>query len=291
MAVAVGRGVSHRIPTRKSPSLRALFAPISYALLTLLAVACVIPFIWMVLTALKPDSEVFNLAWLPSRPAWENFPRAFTFFPFARFLSNTLIVATGGTALNLVTSVLAAYAFARLRFRGRDALFLLYLGTLMIPQQVTIVPLFLMMRQVGWVDTFWALILPSAFHALGVFLLRQFFMSIPRELEESALIDGAGRLRILGQIILPLSKPALATLAVFTFIREWNAFLWPLIVTTSPEMRTLPVGLSLFNGQYGTEWHLLMAAATVTLLPTLLIFAVAQRYFVEGIALTGFGGR
>jgi multiple sugar transport system permease protein len=268
-----------------------LFAPASYTLLTVLAVACLIPFVWMVLTALKPDTEVFNLAWLPSRPAWENFPRAFTYFPFARFLSNTVVVAVGATGLHLVTSILAAYAFARLRFRGRDALFLLYLGTLMIPQQVTIVPLFLMMRDIGWVDTFWALILPSAFHALGVFLLRQFFLSIPRELEESALIDGAGRLRILLQIILPLSKPALATLAVFTFIREWNAFLWPLIVTTSPEMRTLPVGLSLFNGQYGTEWHLLMAAATVTLLPTLLIFALAQRYFVQGIALTGFGGR
>jgi multiple sugar transport system permease protein len=267
------------------------FAATSYVLLTLLAAVCLVPFVWMFLTALKPDAEVFNLAWLPSRPAWENFPRAFTYFPFARFLGNTIFVAVGGTTLHLLTSVLAAYAFARLRFRGRDALFLLYLGTLMIPQQVTIVPLFLMMRDIGWVDTFWALILPSAFHALGVFLLRQFFMSIPRELEESALIDGAGRLRILWRIILPLSKPALATLAVFTFIREWNSFLWPLIVTTSPEMRTLPVGLSLFNGQYGTEWHLLMAAATVTLLPTLLIFAIAQRYFVEGIALTGFGGR
>jgi multiple sugar transport system permease protein len=148
-----------------------------------------------------------------------------------------------------------------------------------------------MMRDIGWLDTFWALILPSAFHALGVFLLRQFFMTIPRELEESALIDGAGRLRILWRIILPLSKPALATLGVFTFIREWNSFLWPLIATTSPDMRVLSVGLTLFTGQYGTEWHLLMAAATVTLLPTLLVFAFAQRYFIEGIALTGFGGR
>lgn len=267
------------------------FEFVSYPALTVLALACLTPFVWMLLTAFKPDNEVFNMAWLPSRLAWENFPRAFTFFPFARFLTNTIVVAVGSTGVHLLTSVLAAYAFARLRFRGREVLFLLYLGTLMIPQQVTIVPLFLMMRAAGWVDTFWALILPSAFHALGVFLLRQFFMTIPRELEESALIDGAGRLRILLRIILPLSKPALATLAVFTFIREWNAFLWPLIVTTSPEMRTLPVGLSLFNGQYGTEWHLLMAAATVTLLPTLLIFAIAQRYFVEGIALTGFGGR
>jgi multiple sugar transport system permease protein len=270
---------------------RALKAPVSYVLLTLLAAACLVPFVWMVLTALKPEDEVFSRTWLPSTLAWWNFPRAFTFFPFARFLSNTMIVAVGGTALHLVTSILAAYAFARLRFRGREVLFFLYLGTLMIPQQVTIVPLFLMMREVGWVDTFWALIIPTAFHALGVFLLRQFFLTIPRELEESAFIDGAGRLRILWQIILPLSKPALATLAVFTFIREWNAFLWPLIATTSPEMRTLSVGLSLFTGQYGTEWHLLMAAATVTLLPTILVFVLAQRYFVQGIAMTGFGGR
>jgi len=271
--------------------LPSLFAPFSYIVLTLLAAACLVPFVWMLLTAFKPDNEVFSRALLPSRLAWENFPRAFAFFPFARFLFNTMVVAVGSTGLHLVTSCLAAYAFARLRFRGREVLFLVYLGTLMVPQQVTIVPLFLMMQNIGWVDTFWALILPGAFHALGVFLLRQFFMTIPRELEESAFIDGASRLRILWQIILPLSKPALATLAVFTFIREWNSFLWPLIVTTSPDMRMLSVGLSLFSGQYGTEWHLLMAAATVTLLPTLLIFAFAQRYFVEGIALTGFGGR
>jgi multiple sugar transport system permease protein len=264
---------------------------VSYVLLTLLAVTCLVPFVWMLLTAFKPDNEVFNKAWVPSRLAWENFARAFTFFPFARFLVNTTVVAIGSTGLHLVTSCLAAYAFARLRFRGREPLFLLYLGTLMVPQQVTIVPLFLMMREVAWVDTFWALILPGAFHALGVFLLRQFFMTIPRELEESAFIDGASRLRILWQIILPLSRPALATLALFTFIREWNSFLWPLIVTTSPEMRTLSVGLTLFTGQYGTEWNLLMAAATVTLLPTLVLFAVAQRYFVAGIALSGFGGR
>jgi multiple sugar transport system permease protein len=168
---------------------------------------------------------------------------------------------------------------------------MLYLGTLMVPQQVTIVPLFLMMRAVGWIDTFAALILPSAFHALGVFLLRQFFLTIPRELEEAALMDGAGHLRILWQVILPLSRPALATLALFTFIREWNAFLWPLIATNQQPMRTVAVGLSLFMGQYGTEWHLLMAAATVTLLPVLVLFLLAQRYFIEGVALTGFGGR
>jgi multiple sugar transport system permease protein len=267
--------------------------PLSYLLLGGLALLTLTPFLWMVDTAVKPQNEVLTNppTWLPSHLAWTNFPQAFTFFPFGRFLLNTLVVASGATGLQTVLAVLAAYAFARLRFPGRDLLFLLYLGTLMIPQQVTIVPLFLMMRSLGWIDTFMALILPSAFHALGVFLLRQFFLTLPRELEESAVMDGAGRLRILWQIILPLSRPAVATLVLFTFIREWNAFLWPLIATSSPDMRTVSVGLTLFIGQYGTEWHLMMAAASVTLLPTLVVFALAQRHYIEGIALTGFGGR
>jgi multiple sugar transport system permease protein len=270
-----------------------LARPIAYIVLTLLAALVILPFVWMVLTALKPQNEVMTNppTWLPSRLAWDNFPRAMSFFPFDRFLVNTVFVAAGATGLQMLTACLAAYAFARLHFRGRNALFLLYLGTLMVPQQVTIVPLFLMMRSVGWIDTFAALILPSAFHALGVFLLRQFFLTIPRELEEAAIMDGAGRLRILWQVILPLSKPALATLALFTFIREWNAFLWPLIATNQTQMRTVAVGLSLFMGQYGTEWHLLMAASTITLLPALVVFLLAQRYFIEGVALTGFGGR
>ena len=268
-------------------------AALSYPVLAVLAAACLIPFVWMVLTGLKPDSEVMSNppTWIPSVFKWSNFGRAFSAFPFARFLANTLWVAVAATGLQMITSTLAAYAFARLRFRGRDVLFLLYLGTLMIPQQVTIVPLFLLMRDLGWVNTFNALILPGAFSAFGVFLLRQFFLTIPQELEEAALMDGAVRLRILSQIIVPLSGPALATLAVFTFVREWNAFLWPLIVTSSPEMRVVSVGLTLFMGQYGTEWNLLMAAATVTVLPTIAVFALAQRYFVQGIALSGFGSR
>lgn len=268
-------------------------AAFSYTALAILAGACVIPFVWMVLTGLKPDSEVMTNppTWIPSVVKWSNFGRAFSAFPFARFLANTLWVAVAATGLQLVTSTLAAYAFARLRFPGRNVLFLLYLGTLMIPQQVTIVPLFLLMRDLGWVNTFNALILPGAFNAFGVFLLRQFFLTIPHELEEAALMDGAVRLRILWQIIVPLSGPALATLAVFTFVREWNAFLWPLIVTSSPEMRVVSVGLTLFMGQYGTDWNLLMAAATVTVLPTIAVFVLAQRYFVQGIALSGFGSR
>jgi multiple sugar transport system permease protein len=265
----------------------------SYLALTLLALLCLVPFVWMALTALKPENEVMTNPprLLPSVLAWWNFPRAFTFYPFGRFLWNTLLVAVAATLLQTAVAVLAAYAFARLRFPGRNLLFMAYLGTLMIPQQVTIVPLFLMIRATGLADTYWALILPSAFHAFGVFLMRQFLMTLPRELEESAYIDGASRLRVLWQVLLPLSRPALVTLILFTFIREWNAFLWPLIATRTLEMRTVAVGLTLFTGQYGTEWHLLMAAATVTIIPSLIIFAFAQRYYIEGIALSGFGGR
>jgi multiple sugar transport system permease protein len=275
------------------PAARSGLPAFNHVVLAPVALVVLLPFIWMILTALKPQNEVMTNppTWIPTRLALENFPRSMSFFPFDRFLLNTLVVALGATALQMLTACLAAYAFARLRFRGRNVLFLVYLGTLMIPQQVTVVPLFLMMRSLGWIDTFAALILPSAFHALGVFLLRQFFLTIPRELEEAAVMDGAGRLRILWQLMLPLSRPALATLALFTFIREWNSFLWPLIATNQAQMRTVAVGLSLFQGQYGTEWHLLMAASTITLLPALVLFLLTQRYFIEGVALTGFGGR
>ena len=280
-------------PASQPTLLPMLLRGFSYVALTALAVLCLIPFVWMALTALKPENEVMTNPprWLPSMLAWWNFPRAFTFYPFDRFLWNTLLVAVAATLLQTVVAILAAYAFARLRFPGRNVLFMAYLGTLMIPHQVTIVPLFLMMRSANLADTYWALILPSAFHAFGVFLMRQFLLTLPRELEESAYIDGASRLRVLWRVLLPLSRPALATLVLFTFIREWNAFLWPLIATRSLEMRTVAVGLTLFTGQYGTEWHLLMAAATVTIIPSLIIFTLCQRYYIEGIALSGFGGR
>src|SRR4051794_3553642 len=290
MMQAPVRVVSAGTSSRLLPT---LLRTVSYPALTLLAILCLIPFVWMALTALKPENEVMTNPprWLPSVLAWSNFPRAFSFYPFGRFLWNTLLVAAAATVLQTFVAVLAAYAFARLRFPGRNVLFMAYLGTLMIPQQVTIVPLFLMMRATNLADTYWALILPSAFHAFGVFLMRQFLLTLPRELEESAYIDGASRFRVLWQVLLPLSRPALATLVLFTFIREWNAFLWPLIATRTLEMRTVAVGLTLFTGQYGTEWHLLMAAATVTIIPSLIVFTFAQRYYIEGIALSGFGGR
>jgi multiple sugar transport system permease protein len=196
-----------------------------------------------------------------------------------------------GTVVVCVTSVLSAYAFARLRFRFRDRLFVLYLGTLMVPQEVTVVPMFILMQQFGWVDGYAALIFPWAFTAFGTFLLRQFFLTIPNELEEAATIDGAGRLRILLQVVVPIAKPAVAVLAAFTFINYWNSFLWPLIIVNSRDMATVPLGLNLFLSQNGNQWHLLMAASAISMLPTVLMVVLLQRHLVRGIALSGLGGR
>lgn len=265
---------------------------LTYICIIICALFSLIPFIMMISTALKPENEVFSKvnSLVGSRIAWENFENAWNFVPFGNFFTNTIIVSFTVTILVLLTSALSAYAFARLNFPGRDLLFLLYLSTLMIPSQVTIIPQFILMNKFDWVDKYPALILPCAFTAFGTFLLRQFFMSIPKELEDAAKIDGCNYFTIFFKIILPLSKSALASLAVFTFTAQWNSFLWPLIVTSSDHMKTLSVGLSMFQGIYGTEWHLLMAASTIVTIPTVIIFAFLQRYLVEGISLTGMGG-
>jgi multiple sugar transport system permease protein len=272
---------------------KAILKTISYIGLTICATLTLIPFIWMVLTALKPGNEVFTNppTIIGSKLAWGNFAEAWNFFPFDRFFLNTVYVSAAITILELLTASLAAYAFARLRFPGRDKLFLLYLGTLMIPGQVTIVPQFILINYFGWIDTYQALILPNAFTAFGTFLLRQFFLTIPYELEEAARMDGCSRFGTFFRIILPLSKPALATLAVFSFVSQWNSFMWPLIITNTDEMKTLSVGLRMFQGVYSTEWHYMMAASSIAVVPTLILFAFLQRYLVEGITLSGLGGR
>ena len=268
-------------------------SPISHVLLLLVALLWLFPFIWMVSTALKPNAAVFEL---PPRLVsgalqWDNFAGAWNYVPFGRFMLNGLLVAGVGTLLVLASSSLAAYAFARLRFPGRDRLFVAYLGTLMVPQEVIVVPMFILMKNLGWVDSYQALILPWAFTAFGTFLLRQFFLTIPRELEDAARVDGASRLRILWNVIVPMAVPALAVLAVFTFINYWNSFLWPLIIVNSQAHATVPLGLNMFMGQFGSQWNYLMAASTISMLPSLLLVLATQRYLVEGIALTGFGGR
>lgn len=260
----------------------------------MLGIACFvvfIPFLWMILTSLKSDKEVLSSSFIGSRLAWENYSRAWDFFPFGSFFINSLLVAITGTILVLITSSLSGYAFSRLRFRGRDRLFGAYLMTLMIPQQVIVVPMFLLMKELGWVNSYWALIIPWAFTAFGTFLLRQFYLTIPFELDEAAKIDGCNHFGIYFRILLPLIKPGLATLAVFTFIGYWNGFLWPLIITNEQELFTLPLGLQMFHGQYSTQWNLLMAAATMTTLPSFFVYLIAQRYIVEGISISGLGGR
>ncbi|MGI8459637.1 MAG: carbohydrate ABC transporter permease [Propionibacteriaceae bacterium] len=278
---------------RKNQVDRARPAVLSQILLTVVLVIFLVPFVWMVATALKPGSEVFTTP--PSLVGTElrfaNFSEAWNYVPFGRYMLNGLIVAVLGTLLVCVTSIFAAYAFARLTFKGRELIFLLYLVTLMVPQEVMIVPMFILMQQFGWINTYQALILPWAFSAFGTFLLRQFFLGIPTELEEAARVDGANRMRVLLQVVLPIARPAVAVLAVFTFINYWNSFLWPLIITNSADMFTVPVGLNGFLGQQGSQWHLLMAASTISMLPTVIMVLLLQRHLVRGIALSGLGGR
>jgi multiple sugar transport system permease protein len=284
-------------PARSSRSRRRVDrtrpAPLSQILLTVVLIIFLIPFIWMISTALKPASEVFASppTLIGSQLRFANFSEAWSYVPFGRYMINGMVVAVLGTLLVCVTSILAAYAFARLEFRGRELVFLLYLITLMVPQEVMIVPMFILMQQFGWTNSYQALILPWAFSAFGTFLLRQFFLNIPKELEEAALVDGANRMRILLAVVLPIARPAVAVLAVFTFINYWNSFLWPLIITNSTDRFTVPVGLNGFLGQQGSQWHLLMAASTISMLPTVVVVLLLQRHLVRGIALSGLGGR
>jgi len=215
-----------------------------------------------------------------------NYATALNSLPFDRYFFNSLLVATSVTLLQLLTSSLAAYAFARLRFKGRDTIFFLYLIGLMIPFPVLLLPNFLMIRQLGWFDSYLALIVPPAFSAFSIFLLRQYYRGIPLDYDESARIDGASSLRIWWSILLPNSRPALAALAVFTFLGTWNDFLWPLVVTNSESMRTLPVGLSTFQGQFTVRWELLMAGSVVALIPVLIVYFFAQNWIIKGLSVS-----
>jgi len=255
--------------------------------------AMLLPFAWMLSTSLKLPKEIFTYppTWIPDPVVWQNYTETWRSIPFGRFYINSLFVAVSVTLIQILTASLGAFAFARLRFWGREPLFLAYLITLMIPFQVTMIPNFIIIRYLGWYDTFLALILPTAFSAFSVFLLRQYFLGLPMDLDEAARMDGAGSFRIWWQIIMPLSGPVLAALTIFVFLGSWNDFLWPLIITASEEMRTIPVGLAAFQGQFKTEWHLLMAGSVIALLPVLLVYVLAQKRFVEGITLSGMGGR
>jgi multiple sugar transport system permease protein len=278
---------------RRRPGSFRVTSVVSQILLSLVALLFLVPIIWMLLSALKPSAEVFTTppTLFGSEVMFSNFVEAWNYLPFGRFILNTVFVAGIGTLITLVASAMSGYAFARLNFRFRGGLFVLYLSTLIVPQEVIVIPMFLVMQRLGWVNSYQALILPWAFTAFGTFLLRQFFLTIPRELEEAAKIDGCGHIRILRSIIIPIAAPALAVLAVFTFISYWNSFLWPLIIINDTAKMTVPLGLDLFLGQQGQRWELLMAAATISMVPTVILVLALQKYLVRGIALSGLGGR
>ena len=293
-------GQSTALPAAARPALlgvrrtRLLHRAMVYALLVGLGIVFVMPFFWMLSTSLKPQEEVFAYppSFIPTSFEWHNYVDGWRVLPFNTFLRNSLIVTTANVVGNLISCSLVAYGFARLRARGKNALFVLLLATIMIPREVTIVPRFILFSEVGLVNTLWPLILPAWFgYPFFIFLLRQFFMTIPRDLDDAARVDGAGHLRILWDVILPLSKPALATVAIFAFIGNWTNVLDPLIYIRSTDLYTLALGLNLFRGPAFTQFNWLMAVSILTLLPVLVVFFVAQRTFVRGVTLTGMGGR
>ena len=275
-------------------------------IMTLVLISFLAPTIWMVSSALKDRNEIFAvpIVWIPTNPQWQNFSEALTTLPFARFAVNTFVICILSVIGVVISSSMVAYSFARLRWPGRDLFFALLLGTMMLPEIITLIPMFLEFRALGWTKQgmafgvlplnylpltvpFWLALAP-----LYVFLMRQFFKGIPMELEEAALVDGASRLRILFTIILPLSKPVIATVAVFAFLQSYNDFLQPLIYINARNNWTLALGLRALNDVQQTgRWDLLFAASTAVFVPILIIFIAAQRYFVQGIATTGFGGR
>jgi multiple sugar transport system permease protein len=261
----------------------------TWAVLGLGAVAMLLPFAWMLSTSLKTGDATFVMPpqLIPAAPTLDNYTDIFAAVPMGQFLVNSIFVSVTSTAIMVLTCAMAGYAFARIKFPGREIVFYAYLATLMIPQQVTLVPLFVLMTWLHWGNTYQALILPSGFGAFGTFLLRQFYLRLPREVEEAAFMDGAGYVRIFFTIGLQLARPALATLAVFAFMASWNSFLWPLIITSNQQMMTLPVGLSFLNGRYTTDWNVLMAGAVIGTLPIIAVYVFAQKYIIQGLATTG----
>ena len=256
------------------------------------------PLLWMLSTAFKTPDDIIKglgaLRWLPRPITTENFVSVLgkaEEFPIWRWTANSVLVSLAVTALVLTVDSLAAYAYSRLRWRGRDALFGMLIATMLVPGQVLLIPMYLLIRGLGWFDTYWALIVPAGAGAFGVFLLRQFFLTIPIELEEAARIDGCGAWRVFRHVILPLSRAPLATLGIFTFMGTWNAFEGPLIFTDSLSMRTLPIGITIFQGRYNIEYGPMMAAAALAAIPVTIAFLLFQKQIIKGISLTGLAGR
>jgi multiple sugar transport system permease protein len=260
-----------------------------HATLLTVGVIFLLPFVWAIGTSLKPMAELFQVTpnLIPSKPTWQNYFDVLDRVPFARFYANTIFVTAARVVGQVFLASLAAFAFSRLRFPGRDAIFLLLLAGLMVPDQVLIIPNYAIMRQLGWLDTYQGLIVPLLFSAFGTFLIRQYLLSIPPDYQEAATIDGANPFQIYWQIYLPLARPALAAFAFLVMLYSWNEFLWALIMTNNTEMRVLSVGIAMLQGQHFSNNALLMAAATMATLPVLVVFLFFQRQLVEGITLSG----
>ena len=275
---------------------RPRFQPVSivlYTLMIFLALVWGAPFLWMLVTSLKPQEEIFRypVDWIPDAPIIEYYARLFESFAMGKWFRNSLIVALATTAITLLVDTLAAYPLARMQFRGKKLMLLVILSTFLLPGEILLVPLFLGLSKLRIVDSYFSLSVPAAANAFGLFLLMQFFRTIPQELEEAGVLDGCSRAGLLWRIFLPLSGPALATVAIFTFVRSWNEFFWPLIITNSDATRTLPVGLATFVGRgLSMNFGIIMASAVVATVPAIIFFLLLQRYFVRGISTTGLRG-
>jgi multiple sugar transport system permease protein len=264
-----------------------------YALLIAGGLFMLMPFLWMASASLKNQGEIFAYPpeFIPQHPRWDNFSQITRFVPFERYVTNSTLIAVLSVIGQLLSCSMAAYAWARIPFRGREVFFMTLMAALIIPPQVTLVPLFVMMTKINWVDTYYPIVLPFWLGgAFGTFLLRQWFLTVPRDLEDAAKLDGAGLWRIFWSIYLPLCKPALATVAVFTFLLQWNDLLRPLVFLSSRNKLTLTVGLAALRAQYSTYWNLLMAGALLSVIPVMILFVVAQRYFVRGVTSSGLKG-
>ena len=265
---------------------------LKYGMLIGLSVVALVPFMWMVSSSFKTSIDVFSvpMRWIPTEFHWDNYLKIWERVPLLTYFKNTTVVAIIVTFMQILTSSFAAYAFAKMQFRGRDFLFMCYIGTIAVPWQVYMVPQFIMMRSIGLYDTVWALVVLQSFTAFGVFLMRQFYLGIPNDLSEAARIDGLSEYGIWARIILPLAKPAIATLCIFTFVNTWNDYMGPMIYLTTDTNKTIQVGLRRFIQAYSADYNLIMAASLCSLIPVAVVFLFLQRYFIEGIATTGMKG-
>ncbi len=274
-------------PGHVTLSYRTWGTPVSYLALAAGGVLVAFPFLWMAATALKGPREIFELHFWPHAPTLDNFRQVLTATQFPRWFFNSFVIATITTVSAVFFDSLTGYTLAKLRFRGQNIIFIAILSTLMIPTEMLVIPWYTLSVRLGWIDTYWGIMFPGLVSAFGVFLMRQFMAGVPDELLDAGRIDGVSEFGLFRRIALPLVQPALAALGIFTFLGNWNAFIWPLIVIQTPAMRTLPVGIALFSGEAGSSWHLIMASSALAVLPVLAVFIVLQRHIIEGIVLTG----